>query len=493
MRWQLLAVLLFISGISSAKTYHYKYTAGCAEAYRHYMALKPVQGRAAITRELVADPYNLMATYLSDYEDCLQLLFNGSRVDYNQLKHHQQQRLNLMERGDINSPWHRLCKAGIYMHWAFVNTRFNENLKAANNFRKSYALLKENRRLFPSFEYNDIFWGIEEATVGAIPDNYKWIASIFGVKGNIKEGMRRVESFIQKHDIDDPLYREAIVYYAYMTHYLLSDKERAWQIVSGSNFSTNDNLLNSFVKCNIALNYRKADQALHVLKNAMKIDGYNNYPIFEYEYGYTLLHKLDAGAVNKFNDFLKKNKSPLFIKDTWQKLAYAHYLENNMQMAIQCRNKITTMGTATTDADKQAMRFAQQQNTWPNKTLLKAQLLIDGGFYEDARAILIKTKPDDYSNTAHKLEYYFRLARVYDETGHVREAVEYYNTAINTGRNRQEQFAARAALQLGFLYERLHKKDMAIKMYQLAMSMEDHDFKNSIDQQAKAGVGRLSQ
>src|SRR5690606_34455114 len=157
-------------------------------------------------------------------DDCLKLLFNGNMADYEQLKHHQNQRLNLMDRGDEASPWHRLCQAGIYMHWALVHLRFNENLKAATNFRKSYLLLKENNRLFPNFAYNDVCSGIEEATVGALPENYKWIASIFGLKGGVQSGVQKVKKFIATHKKSDAFYTEALIYYAYLSYYVSSDK-----------------------------------------------------------------------------------------------------------------------------------------------------------------------------------------------------------------------------------------------------------------------------
>ena len=491
MKWYFITVIFMIGVLpAKGKDYHYEYTGNCARAYSYYMSLQPEKGRDMLKKELISDPYNLMATYISDYDDCLLLLFNGNATDYQQLKHHQEQRIKLLERGNDSSPWHRLCKAGVYMHWAFVNIRFNENFKAATNFRKSYMLLQENKKLFPSFKYNDIFLGIEEATVGAMPDNYKWVASIFGMKGNVQAGVNKVRDFIKTHDGQDPLYNEAVIYYAYLCFYVLSDKEQAWAIVNNDNFETENNLVNSFVKCNIALNNRKAGEAVNVLSAASKLPAYSKYPIFEYEYGYALLHKLDNDAITRYRSFLNSYKGSLFIKDAWQKLAFAHYLEGDTKMATYCKNKIITAGSSSTDSDKQALRFARQQQ-WPDKTLLKAQLLTDGGYYKDAYTLLAKTDTDDYANRAYKLEYYFRLGRVLDETNRTDAAIEYYNKAITTGKDMQEQFAARAALQLGFLYERRHNKEQAIAMYKTALNMENHDFKNSIDQQAKAGINRL--
>lgn len=486
----LFLIITFWSFAVSAKGYHYAYTENCSKAYQYYMALQPEKGDEYLKKELLADPYNLMATYLSDYKDCLLLLFNGDQQDYDQVKHHQNERLKLMERCNENTPWSRLCEAGIYMHWAFIHLRFSENLRAASDFRKSYLLIRDNKRYYPDFDYNDIFLGIEEATVGAIPDNYRWIAALFGMKGDVKNGVAKLDDFLVKHKKGDAFYSEALIYAAYMQYYLLSDKERAWKIVSSNNFVTRDNLVNSFVKANIALNYRRADEAYTVLNSAARIDGYKRYPIFKYELGYALLHKMDAAAIDTFRAFLSSYNGRIFVKDAWQKLAYAYYLNELKNKAEYCRGRIASEGSAVTDADKQALRFSEQV-LWPDKVLLKAHLLTDGGYYKQGLAVLNTRSVKDFAATSEVLEYYFRLARVHDELGNDDSAIIFYNKAIKSGTDRKEQFAARSALQLGFMYEQDGQMLKAIEMYELALSMKDHDFKNSIDQQAKAGLNRL--
>lgn len=490
---QIPAVLFFlvIALQAYSKGYHYAYNKNCSSAYTAYLSLRPEEGKEFLKKELIADPYNLMATYIADYNDCLLLLFNGDKRDYAQLKQHLNTRLALMNRGDDNSPWHRLCKAGLHMHWAFVYLRFNEQFKAAYNFRKSYILLKENKRMFPDFAYTDIFLGIEDATIGSIPDNYKWLASLFGMKGDLKRGVGTVKKFIESHKEGDAFYAEALVYYAYMNYYLLSDKSEAWQTVNRPDFSTDKNLVNAFVKVNLAINYRKAGEAERLLKQLKGQSGYNSFPIFNYEYGYALMHKLDTNAIGKFQAFLRDYKGRIFVQDAWQKMAYMHHLSGKKAEAEYCKKKILSFEDPITDSDKQAIRFAQK-STWPNKSLLQAQLLTDGGYYAEAMTLLNTHSSGDYVSIADKLEYHFRLARANDESGNINTAVENYKKAIGIGRQREEQFAARAALQLGFLYEKQGQNDKAMMMYKDALSMKNHDFQNSIDQQAKAGINRLS-
>ena len=61
---------------------------------------------------------------------------------------------------------------------------------------------------------------------------------------------------------------------------------------------------------------------------------------------------------------------------------------------------------------------------------------------------------------------------------------------FSAGAQFTKHFAARAALQTGFIFEQRGDKATAIQWFQRCMDMKDHDFKNSLDQRAKAGIAR---
>lgn len=485
-------LFLFSSFISpcASQTYVFNYTPGCHQAYEHFMALRLDEGRALLRQEIVANPYNLMPTYLADYEDCLLLLFNGSTYDLAQRKSHKEERLALLEKGDKNSPWYRLCKAGIYLHWAFVDIRFGENLSAATTFRKSFLLLKENQKAHPAFAQNNIFFGLEEAVVGTIPDDYKWIASMFGLKGNVKKGLAKINHFINTHNEQTPLRHEAIYYYNYLRFYLLQEQQEVWTYVN-TQLPAQNNLMHAFLKANIALNYRKADAAIQAMRQAQLMKDYTRFPVMDFEMASALSLKLDPAALPYFQKFIDRYKGRIFVKDTWQKMAYLYYIQGNMAKANYCREQIKKQGSTMADADKQALRFANT-GLWPNTNLLQARLLIDGGYYQQALAKLTAIPEASYRTVPDKLEYTFRLGRIYDELNQDNKALQYYQTTINNGRTRQEHFAARAALQMGLIYERAGKPTEAVARYNECLSMRAHDFQNSIDQQAKAGINRIT-
>ncbi len=82
------------------------------------------------------------------------------------------------------------------------------------------------------------------------------------------------------------------------------------------------------------------------------------------------------------------------------------------------------------------------------------------------------------------------MARIYDDMGKDDEAIKFYEMAIKLGKDRTEYFAARAALQIGFIYERRNQKTLAIASFQQCLNMGDHEYKDSLDQRAKSGIAR---
>jgi tetratricopeptide (TPR) repeat protein len=135
---------------------------------------------------------------------------------------------------------------------------------------------------------------------------------------------------------------------------------------------------------------------------------------------------------------------------------------------------------------------------WPNRALLQARLLIEGGYNEKALVLLQGIAKGQLQGAADRSEYCFRLGRVYEELArkpgggqYFKQALAQYREAMKEGAGRREQYAARAALHMGKIYETLNLPAEALAMYNECLNMPDHDFQNSIDQQAKSGINRV--
>jgi tetratricopeptide (TPR) repeat protein len=180
------------------------------------------------------------------------------------------------------------------------------------------------------------------------------------------------------------------------------------------------------------------------------------------------------------------------VKDALLKLSWHYYLQGDQQKATYYRAQILKQGNTDTDADKLAQKEGKSTQ-WPNRLLLQARMLSDGGYHREALRLLHGHKTTDFSLPQEQLEFVYRAGRVYDDLGIDNDAINFYKQAIALGENRTEYFAARAALHIGFIYEERKDKVGAVAWFEKCLGMKDHDFKNSLDQRAKAGIARCKE
>ncbi len=471
--------------------YYFDFNDRCKQAYQSLVSLRIAEGGNLLAEELREHPDNLVPVMLANYDDCLTLLFNGDAKEYARRKGNLDKRVKLLEQSDPNSPWYRFSVGLLYFQWAAVRIRFKEDFTAGVEFRKSFLLLKENSKRFPEFRNNQVLLGVEEALVGTIPDSYRWITSMLGMKGSVKRGTAQIVDFLSHRDGTASLMREeAIFYYCYLKFSLLSDRKATWKYLDESALDFRNNHLFAFMKANFALNDNKAAIAEQTLRQRNTSSAYLDAPIFDYQMGITMLQKNDDDCLVYFQRFLNQNKGNLFVKDALQKMSLYCIAAGNLPKAITYKNKIKAVGTAKIDADKQAQRYAEN-DVIPNTFLLRARLLCDGGYFSKALEQLKGFSARDFPQAADQLEFHYRQARIYSLMGQPAKAIPYYEATIKMGHNRQEHFAARSALELGEIFEDQGKRTEAVAYYKKCIAMKNHDYKSSLDQKAKAGINRL--
>lgn len=469
----------------------FDFNATCQQAYREITSLKLVAGQQLINQAKQQNPDNLIPEFLEGYIDFYELFFNEDPQAYKSRKENFDKRLDDLDEGPESSPFYYYCRSTVYLQKACVQIKFGERFSAGWNFKKAFGLIKDNRKKFPNFVLNNMIYGPAIVAAGVIPDGYKTLASIFGVKGSVKDGIAIMQNFINSNDPWAKLFlNEASFYYCYLVFYIENKPDEAFQFITQRKLDLVNNHLLAYMAANLAINNKQNEFAKNIILNKNPSQEYMKTPIWDFEMGYIKLHHLEtAEAAKFFTSYLDNFKGKFYIKDACQKLSWCYYLQGNNPAAENTRLKLLKIGNTDTDADKQANRDAKS-GVFPNLLLLKARVLSDGGYNNEALAVLAGKSSNDFLRVEDRLEFVYRLGRIYDDMEKYDEAIKAYNITINLGEHRQEYYAARSAWQLGLIYEKLGKKDVAIQYYQKCLDMEDHEYKDSIDQKAKAGIAR---
>ena len=462
------------------------------QIYDATTSLRIPEARKAIALERKTNPNNLTLALLESYADFYQLFLNENPIEYQRIYPEFEKKIKLLESGPKNSPFYLYSIALVHLHKSVAAIRFDKNWEAALDFRKAYILFKDNKKAFPQFSPNDVYYGFLSSVIGTIPKGYQWMASILGMTGKITEGNALVLKYIKSNDEYSHYCRnEALFLYPYLLMIFESNEKKAFNFLETTPYDLKHNHLHAYMATNLYLNHQQSDKAIDIIEDIELGDDYLKLPFWQLEKGYSLLNQLKLDLAQKaLSDFVNSFKGQFYVKDAYEKLSWISLLQGDSKKANQYRNEVLNKGNQITDADKLAYQNAK--SAWPHPLLLKARLLSDGGYQANALQILTGKTSNDFSSDAEKTEFVYRLGRIYDLMDQPDMAIKFYKSAIEKGHDLTEYFAARAALQIGLIYEKKGEYAKAISSFNSCIEMKNHAFKNSLDQKAKAGIQRCS-
>jgi len=487
----MLLALIMIMTSHAFGQYQYSWTPRTQKIYESITSLRIPEARVLMNQDKKASASNLIYPLLESYADFYQLFLNENKAEYVQMYPAFEQRIQLLEAGPKQSPYHLYSLALAHLHKSLIAIRFNKNLEAALDFRKAFLLFKENKKAYPNFSPNDVYLGLMTTVIGTIPKGYQWMASLLGMTGKISEGNALVLNYINSKDAySNQCRNEAIFVYPYLVMNFEGNKKKTFDFIENTAYDFTNNHLHAYMATNLYLNNQQSQKALQIASNLNPANTYLDLPFWQLEIGYAYLNelKLDA-AKNALQQFINRFKGQFYVKDAFEKLSWIAYLQGDQAKANAYRSNVLSKGNDITDADKQALQNAKK-GTWPHPILLRARLLSDGGYQQQALAILAGKTSKDFDKDIDKTEFAYRLGRIYELAGQIDQAIPFYTSAIEKGSNQPEYFAARAALQIGLIYEQKGNPSQAITFFNTCLEMKNHAFKNSLDQKAKTGIQR---
>jgi tetratricopeptide (TPR) repeat protein len=297
-------------------------------------------------------------------------------------------------------------------------------------------------------------------------------------------------------DSNDPyaliFHNETAFYYLYLKFYILNQREQVFKYIHEQNWDTRNNHLFAYLVANLSLNNQNASVTEEVISHLNLEPAYLNMPVWDMQMGYAQADRLDDQSIRYLQLYIDRFKGNFYVKDVLQKISWMYYIQHEPEKARIARARLLVSGNTDTDADKQAQKEAES-GRWPNEDLLRARLLDDGGYYNRALQVLAGKQASSFPDAAEQLEFYYRTGRIYDALGREGEALKSYQQALKMGENRREYYGARASLQMGYIYEKRGDKKTALLYFKKVLAMRTHDYKDALDQKAKAGIERCTE
>ncbi|WP_345267123.1 tetratricopeptide repeat protein [Nibrella viscosa] len=469
----------------------FAWTPGLQRAYVDLLKLKVASARQTLTGEPVT---NGMHIYTDDFADMVTLLVADEEQAFNQLAKREDQRLSQLQKLDSKSPWQRLMQAEVRLHWAFVKLKFGKEISASWDIIRAYKLLAENQKLYPSFIPTYKSLGVLHIMIGSVPENYTWVTNLLGLKGSIRQGLLEIQRAQQ-----DPIFRTEsqmieLLVRAYITQFTDADQQKLKGLVQ----EHPDNLLIHFFAGTTAMKNGRSEQALAYLLDRPSGPAYLAMPIIYNLLGDIYLQKgRYQQALQQYQQFLTTYRGQNFLKDSYYKQFLCYWLTNNDTRAIPLLQQVQQVGHTVVESDKAAQKFAEsffsKTISSQQKILMQARLATDGGYLDTALTLMRSYPEAHFIQLPDRAEYNYRLGRIYQRSHEPDQAIPCFERAIALSESAQLSFGATSALQLGYIYQQKRNIAKARQYFEKALSYKKHEYKNSVDNKARAGLTSLEE
>jgi tetratricopeptide (TPR) repeat protein len=479
-----------ISSVQAAGSFHFHEEA--QQIYDKIFELRLEEAQSMIARLKRSEPDNLIAYHLENYIDFFTIYVSEDTKTYQRLKTNRDRRLELVEAGNPASPYYLYTQAEIRLHWALIKFRFEDYLSAFTDINRAHKLLLRNQKLFPDFLGNKKDLGILHAAVGTVPDSYRWALELMSsLEGTVGQGKREIEAVLAAGKQQKfPFQQETQVLYTFLLLHLDGRPEAAWTALEDAHLQADKTPLHAFVMANIAMRTGRNEQAITWLEAAPQGGPFFSFPYLEYMLGVAKLRRLDTSARKHLHTFLQLTRGQHYVKETYQKLAWASLLDGQTDGYKSYMRLAASKGTTATGGDENAEQEALA-GIVPHRVLLKGRLLYDGGYYQRAYDLFAQYSEGSFANFLFRLEYTYRKGRILHGLKRYDQAITQYERTIELGKDNLAFYACNAALQAGLIEEKRGHLPSAKRYFNLCLNLRPEDYRTGLHQQAKAGLSRL--
>lgn len=458
------------------------------DAYYKILALKLAEGKK-LNNKIKPNFEGPLSIYSDNLADILELLLTDDLALYEERVAVEKDRLDIIAGLPDSNPYKKFLEAEIKLQWAFIKLKFGDEMSAVWNINQAYKIITQNESLFPKFLPNKKTLGVLHVILGAVPKKYQWVLKFFSMPGSTATG---VSHLTELSDSPHAFSLEGNLLLSLTETYLLGSETKGITRLQNLQKKNRENKLISYLLATTLLKTNQAEIALSVLAEMNNLnEGYLPIIFTNYLMGEIMLQKGDyQKASSHYILFLKNHKGENFVKDAYYKLFIINHFSTNPEKANHYLEKAENSGANISEADKYAQSQISQKMP-PNKALLKIRYATDGGFYLQADSLIKRYHVKDFSNLKDQVEFEYRKARLFDKQDQRDQAIIYYRQTIERSGNKDWYFAPNAALQLGYIFTEMGQKDKARHYFEKAIAYKNHEYKNSINNKAEAGLQKL--
>lgn len=449
------------------------------------MDLRFDEAKILLQKEKKARPKNGMVPYLQANILFFQTFINSNYVDYEPAVDSLEL---LIERVEDNaqdtSAMYRYTLAEMHFELGAIHMIFGYNWSSAWVMLDAFSYIKKNAKASPGFMPQYMASGVLNVAMGSLPGKYKTLAGIMGYSGDVQTGLAQLKKATEfREGKYASFYKKSVFLYSYISFFLNPREDfNVWDLQP--NFTQSPLLIYAQARIH---QERNENEALINLLSSRSKKGRANFYLLDFMLGKAKLNRLDTDADAPLQIFLEQYPGQNNVKAANRYLSWHYFLRGSYKLSESYRQRTKTLGITTNGSDKQALLDVGHNY---NIYLIKAQLYFDGGYYQRALDAL-SGGVTTFEKTDEKMEYYYRLGRIYQQQGEQIQAIQSFKKLFLYPESNNTYVGGNSALQLGSIYEQMGRQTDAQEFYKKALDYSGFPFEDGIHQKAKAGLSRL--
>lgn len=425
--------------------------------------------------------------YLDNYLEFLDALILGEMDGYEQYMANSMMRIDSLRAIGPDDAVSFIYISTIHLQSAILSAYHGGSLAAARNFFLAHYALRK----FEEAEDMHVLAlrnrGLLTLGIASVPEEFKWVLNIAGMKGEVEEGIRQLDRY--QNSAAGILYTESCLVNKIAGIMMSHGGQKK---VIGADCMKDSLTLPRYLGALDCLSGGRSGEVVQQLGSYQQAQGERQLAHLDLLLGEAMLNGLDEDADIPLKRFLKNHRGRHYRQYAWHRLSWHFLIQGDSMQYAEARKRVFDPGDAWLDADRQALAEAGDVLT-PNILLLKSRLLFDGGYYEEALLQLQKVQAPELDHTRDSVEYMYRMARICDRLGDRECAVTFYRRTMDSGTGDRWYFAPNAALHLGFLAEEEGELALAGEYYRKCLKINRSSYRRSIASKARQGIRRLGQ
>ncbi len=458
-------------------------------AWMLLMDLKIDEAKQLLNNELKLRPQNYYVYYLDQTCDAYALLINSNDDEYEAFLDNYEHKRSIMDDKFEDSPYYMYCKSEMDLQVAVFKIIHGSQFSGMKNAYNSYKEVYANLEQYPDFKPSLKLDGFFNVAMSNMPPFVKWAVSFFGVSSDFDYGVDLLDSLYQSQKNIIGINAEAALFIIF-TAKINKTPEMVYEFTQNLDTNIRNLFIHQYFRANIAYRTGHNEQSISTLQEFNGNNSASANLIYNYLMGKVLLRKLDVNASTYIQEYLVNLKKPEYYKEMTYNLALTYLLAGNSKKYNELCYKVISGGNEINERDREALYDASLDYE-PNVNLVKARLLLDGGYDEQFTKYINNFIDEHNNNLPFLLDYKLLLARYKLKNHDIKQAKSYLNWVLNHGKDEDYYFACAAALYLGNIYEDEDNFEVAKKFYKQSVDLYDSDYYEYLGDKANKGVIRV--